>query len=180
MIESLISNSALVTAWTAIAALAISFLSIVLTTLNLWMQRTHNRKSVLPIGHIAVGDYEEDVFVRLRNDGIGPMIIEDVTVYRTNKPGDSKNSIIDFMPELPGEYAWATFLRDIIGRAVSPQDQLTLIELKGEPTHEDFEASKNIVRRVLSELSVTVSCKNIYNERMPTISRRLDWFGRSK
>lgn len=180
MIESLVSNSALVTAGTAIAALFISFLSIVLTTLNLWMQRTHDRKSVLPIGHIVVGDYEEDIFVRLRNDGIGPLIIENVTVYRTDEQSDSKNSIIDFMPELPGKYAWTTFVRDVKGRALSPKDQLTLIELKGEPTYEDFEASKGIVRRVLSGLSVMVNCRNIYNERMPTISRQLDWFGRSQ
>ena len=85
ILKFLASNKDLVTAWTAIAALFVSLLSIILTSLNLWMQRTHNRKAVLPIGHITVGDYENDIFVRLRNDGVGPLLIESATIFRVEK-----------------------------------------------------------------------------------------------
>jgi hypothetical protein len=176
------SSSALITIWTAIAALFVSFLSIILTSLSLWMQRIHNRKTVLPIGHITVGDYENDIFVRLCNDGVGPIIIEDVVAFRESDKSDktiSKNAIIDFMPDLPGDHAWTTFVRDIKGRALSPQQHITLIELEGVPSHEDFESAKRIVRRKLSTLRVVVTYRNIYNERMPLIVRRLDWFGRA-
>ena len=178
IINSLMSNTAIVTAWTAIAALLVSLLSIVLKCANLWMQRTHNRKSVLPIGHITVGDYENDIFVRLRNDCVGPLLIEAVAVYKVGEETDSKNSIIDFMPGLPGGYTWATFVRDIEGRSLSPQDQLTLIELKGEPSYEDFVSAKKIVRTELSRLGIRIAYRNVYNDRMPTITRRLDWFSR--
>lgn len=178
IIELLNSNSALTTAWTAIAALFVSFLSIVLTTLSLWMQRTHDRKSVLPIGNFVIGDYEHDVLVRLRNDGNGPLIIENVTVFNTEKPSDSKSSIIDFMPDLPGKCMWETFVGDITGHVLSPQNELTLIELKGDPAHKVFQAAKKIVRQALSTLSVEITYRNIYDDRIPKITRRLDWFSR--
>jgi hypothetical protein len=178
--EFLVSNSAFVTAWTAIAALFVSLLSIILTCLSLWMQRTHNRKAVLPIGHIVVGDYEDDIFVRLRNDGVGPLILENVTVFRNGSRKNTKTALIDFMPELPGGYAWTTFVRGVNGRALSPDGQITLIELKGEPSYEDFDSSKVIVRRELSTLCIEISYRNIYGDKMPIISRRLDWFGRSE
>ncbi len=59
-----------------LAALFVATISIILTVVTIKMQRTRNRKSVLPIGHITVGDYENQIFVWLRNDGVGPMIIE--------------------------------------------------------------------------------------------------------
>src|SRR5579862_5663252 len=116
--EFLVSNSAFVAAWSAIAALFVSLLSIILTCLSLWMQRTHNRKTVLPIGHIVVGDYEDDIFVRLRNDGVGPLILENVTVFQNGNRKNAKTALIDFMPELPGGYAWTTFVRGVNGRAL--------------------------------------------------------------
>ena len=71
-----------VTAGTAILALLVSLISIFFTAGSMAMQRLHNRKSVLPLGHITVGDYEDDIFVRLRNDGISPMVIEKMFVTK--------------------------------------------------------------------------------------------------
>jgi hypothetical protein len=178
--EFLTSNTTLVTAWTAIAALFVSLLSIFLTSLNLWMQRTHNRKTVLPIGHITVGDYEDDIFVRLRNDGVGPLIVDELSVFKTDDKANSKNAIIDFMPDLPGDLLWTTFVRDIKGRALLPQGHISLIEFKCQPPNKDFESMKEIVRRELSTLCVAVMCRNIYDDKMPLIVRRLDWFGRTE
>jgi len=164
----------------AIAALFVSLLSIFLTSLNLWMQRTHNRKTVLPIGHITVGDYEDDIFVRLRNDGVGPLIVDELSVFKTDDKANSKNAIIDFMPDLPGDLLWTTFVRDIKGRALLPQGHISLIEFKRQPPNKDFESMKEIVRRELSTLCVAVMCRNIYDDKMPLIVRRLDWFGRTE
>lgn len=178
-LEFLASNDKLVTAWTAIAALFVSFLSIVLTCVNLRMQRTHNRKSVCPIGQITVGDYENSIFVRLRNDGVGPLIIEKVAVFRDDREEDSEIAIIEFMPELPDGYQWETFLRDIRGRAISANEQLTLIALKGEPSDSAFVRAREIAREALATLTVKVFCKNIYDEQMPLTERKLNWFARS-
>ena len=69
-ISILSANDKLVTSWTAILAVFISLISIIITVVNVAMQRAHNRKSVLPIGSLSLGDYENQIFVRLRNDGV--------------------------------------------------------------------------------------------------------------
>lgn len=176
-LDFLVLHDKLATALTAIAALFISTVSILLTVINLWMQRTHNRKSVHPIGHISVGDYENEIFVRLRNDGVGPLIVDTVSVS-SNEIAYSKDSLIEFMPMLPGNYPWATFVRDLKGRAISAGDQITLLKLNGDPGAKDFESSKTIVRKILSNLIVQIQSRDIYGKNLPVITRPLTWFAR--
>ncbi|MGQ0684702.1 hypothetical protein [Bradyrhizobium sp.] len=171
------THEKLVTAWTAIAALIVSFLALLATIANSVMQRRHNRKSVHPIGHISVGDYENQLFVRIRNDGIGPMIVKKVTV-RNQENGETKGSIIDFMTDLPFDYQWTTFVGDITDRAISANDHLTLILLEGDVQDDRFLSSRHLVRQLVSKLSIQVKYENIYGERMAPASRNLDWFGR--
>jgi hypothetical protein len=174
----LLANDKLVTAWTAIAALLISSLSIILGVANLVMQRRHNRKGVHPIGHISVGDYENQIFVRLRNDGVGPMIVKNVVV-RNRENGEKRDAIIDFMPTpLPGNYQWTTFIREMQGRAISANDHLTLVLLEGEVQDQRFVSSRQIFRKLASILNIEVTYENIYGEQMAPASRDLDWFGR--
>lgn len=142
------------------------------------MQRAHNRKSVLPIGHFSVGDYENQIFVHLRNDGVGPMIIEKLTVEKGGNSEQAKSAIIEFMPELPGGYLWSNFVEDISGRALSAEKNIVLISLEGDQEEKGFIAAKQIVRKALSDLAVKVEYKNIYGEEMPPVSRSLRWFAR--
>jgi hypothetical protein len=160
IVSFLSANDKLVAAWTAIAALFVSLVSIILTFVSLWMQRRHNRKSVQPIGHISVGDYENEIFVRLRNDGIGPMIVKTAQVYNSDD-GRTQISIIDFMPELPDGYSWTTFIRAMDGRAVSANDHLTLVSLVGNPEDRKFASAREAVRKKLSTLSISVGYNNI-------------------
>jgi hypothetical protein len=178
IISFLSDNDKLVTAWTAIAALFVSIVSIVIAIVNMAMQRAHNRKSVLPIGHITVGDYENEISVRLRNDGVGPLIVEKVAVMRGADSERAESAIIEFMPELPGGHLWSTFVGNISGRAISAEDRITLILLEGNQKDERFNAAKRSVRKALSDLTVRVEYRNIYGEKMPSVSRSLNWFGR--
>ena len=72
----------LVTSWTAILAVFISLVSVFIALINFAMQRADNRKALLPIGNLSLGDYENHIFVRLRNDGVGPMIVDHIVVKR--------------------------------------------------------------------------------------------------
>lgn len=40
------------------------------------MQRTHNKKSVLPLGFISLANYEDLLRIKIINTGIGPLIIK--------------------------------------------------------------------------------------------------------
>ena len=179
VIEFLSSNDKLVTAWTAIAALIVSVISIVIAIVNMTMQRAHNRKSVLPIGHLSVEDYENRISVRLQNNGVGPMIIEKVTVTRVSDGGQAKSAVIDFMPELPSGYLWSAFVGDIAGRAITAEGNITLVALEGEQREKRFITARTMTREALSGLTIKVEYKNIYGESMPPASRSLSWFGRS-
>lgn len=175
IISFLSANDKVVTAWTAIAALFVSLVSIIIAVSNFVMQRRHNRKSVQPIGHISVGNYENEIFVRLWNHGVGPMIVRAVTV---NKAGEqqTKHSIIDFMPDLPKNRPWTTYVPDISGRAISANDSVTLIALKGNTRDKGFTSARQLVRKALSSLSIKVDHENIYGEKMKPALRNLDWF----
>jgi hypothetical protein len=178
MISFLSANDKLVTTWTAIAALFVSFLSIVIAIVNMTMQRAHNRKSVLPIGHLSVEDYENRISVRLRNDGVGPLIVEKAIVTAGGDGAQAGAAIIDFMPELPSGCLWSTFVGDISGRAITAEGGITLISLEGDQKEKGFVAAKRMTREALSALTVKVEYKNIYGETMPPAIRSLNWFGR--
>jgi hypothetical protein len=172
------THDKLVTASTAIAALVISFLSILLAVLSTVMQIRHNRKSVLPIAHISVGDYENHLFVRLWNHGIGPMIVERIQIIETKTGQQISDATIDAMPKLPVDYPWAIFVGDISGRAISAQYSIILIQLDGDQNDDGFKKIRTQVRKALAPLSVKVEYRNIYNKKMPSTRRNLDWFAR--
>jgi hypothetical protein len=175
IISFLSANDKLVTAWTAIAALFVSSVSIFIAIANFVMQRRHNRKSVLPIGHVSVGDYENHIFVSLRNDGVGPMIIESVAVSSGNPGEETRSAIIDFMPE---GISWTTFVGDVSGRALSAEKSIVLISLEGDAQDDAFVTVRQMVRRALSNLSIKVEYGNIYGKKMTPASRSLSWFRR--
>jgi hypothetical protein len=178
LFEFLSTHDTLVTAFTAVAALIVSFLSILLTVLNTVVQLRHNHKSVLPIGHIGVEDYENRLLVRLWNYGVGPMIVERMQIIETKTQQQISNKIIDSMPKLPKDYAWKIFAGDISGRAIAARASIILIQLDGDPSDDGFKEIRNQVRKALAPLSVKVEYKNIYNKKMPPALRVLDWFGR--
>jgi hypothetical protein len=174
IVSFLSANDKLVTAWTAIAALFVSIISIVVAVVNMTMQRAHNRKSVLPIGHISVADYENQLSVRIRNDGVGPMVVKKATVMKGGSQ-QVKSAIIDFMPS---GILWSAFVGDISGRAISAEDKIILISLEGNQEDSGFIAARRMIREALSDLTIKVEYENIYGERMPPVSRNLDWFAR--
>jgi hypothetical protein len=62
----------------AVAAIAAVFLSLLSLAVSLYVskhQRTHNQLTVRPLAYVMVGDYENQLFVKLRNNGTGPMIV---------------------------------------------------------------------------------------------------------
>lgn len=67
-----------VNAIVAICALLISFISIILTVWTLWLQRRHNFLSVTPIVSIPINDYENNIAVKVKNTGVGPLIYRDI------------------------------------------------------------------------------------------------------
>jgi hypothetical protein len=176
LVAYLTAKHDLVTAITAVAALFVSAVSIILATFNMTTQRTHNRKSLMPIAHVRLGDYENRIFVRLFNDGIGPMIIDSIVVSKPRGKGKRHGTFIDYMPALPPGILWTTFVTDLSGWALSADKDLTLLLLEGDPTDETFVAARQAVRQALSELKIAIRYRDIYGSKMPAATRDMDWF----
>ncbi len=169
------NNPEQVNTFVAICALIISLVSIMLTFISLWMQRVHNFKSVTPIASIPIGDYENMIEVKLRNTGVGPLMVEKFLVYQGKK---TKNNIIDWMPDPPNGMQWETFYNDLTDLCIPPGDTANLIRLSGNPNNQKFSRFRNKVRQALAALRVQVEYKDIYNRKMPIKERDLSWFGR--
>lgn len=170
------TNHDLVTAITAVAALFVSAVSIILAVFNMTTQRTHNRKSVMPIAHLRLGDYENRIFVRLHNDGVGPMLIDSIAVTKRSAKGKKQASLMEFMPELPPGILWSTFVADLSGWALSADNDITLLLLEGDPDDQKFVGARQNVRQALADLKIEIKYRDIYGRKMPPAGRDLQWF----
>ena len=168
--------------WVALGALIISLVSIIISAIILKIQRKHNLKSVLPIAFIEVGDYENLIFVKIANYGIGPLIIKNLIV---SDGKIKKSNLIDFLDiEMPIGFVWSDFTKNIIGRAIKVGDELTLIKIC-EPdlplTNENYNnwhKLKYEIREILKNIEIQVNYSSIYEKYEITEFRKLDWFGR--
>lgn len=172
----LAANHDVVTAITAVAVLFVSAVSIILAIFNMTTQRTHNRKSLMPIAHVRLGDYENRIFVRLHNDGVGPMLIDRAVVTRIGTKKPRQASLMEFMPELPPGVFWTTFVTDLSGWALSADKDIVLVLLEGDPGDPAFVAARQMVREALSTLRIAIIYRDIYGTKMPPVTRDMEWF----
>src|SRR5687767_15321466 len=119
-----------INALAAVSALFVSLLSIVLTLVTLKIQRTHNFKSVTPVASILIGDYEDLIEVKLRNSGVGPLIIKKVLV---SDGVQEKDEIISWMPASPPGIRWSTLTERINDWCIAPDHDIIFVQLRGDP-----------------------------------------------
>jgi hypothetical protein len=142
----------------------------------LQVQRKHNKLSVKPIAIVSVADYENELAVRLQNKGTGPLIIKNLSF--TDSSGKIEKSIIDFIDSSFKNVVWSTFVADIGGWAILPNETKTLIELNGDSADKEFVRVRDKVGKVLAQIQVELLYQDIYENDMPKKIRKLDWFAR--
>jgi hypothetical protein len=57
-----------------------------------WLQYRHNRKSVEPICSIRATNYTNFISIRIENNGIGPLKIDDIRFYNCKDPTNDNNN----------------------------------------------------------------------------------------
>ena len=57
------------------ASILISIVAVFISVQTFRSQKEQNKNSVRPILNVSVGDYEDNIYVRLHNNGVGPAII---------------------------------------------------------------------------------------------------------
>ncbi len=153
-------------------------IALLFAALTLQVQRKHNRLSVRPIAITKVGDFINRVAVYLQNKGTGPLIVNKLVFI--DESGKEANAIIEHFRTRPGfeDIIWDTYVDDISGWAILPDDTLTLIELAGNPTDPVFISHRDKVREVLASVKVKLRYQDIYGKDMPEKEIELDYFAR--
>ncbi len=169
------NNPEQVAALTALCAIIISFFSIVIIALSFWTQRRHNFKSLTPIAQFPISDYDNLIAVKLKNTGVGPLLVEKFTSHKGNI---QKDNIISWMPKTPKGLKWDTFYDSLDGLSIPPNQEEILIELSGNIKDEIFIKFRDKSRKALKDLKIKVQYRDIYNRKMPLKERDLKWFGR--
>lgn len=168
--------SAMASAVVALIALVISVLSVFFTWRALKHQLTHNSLSVRPLPYITVGDFEDTIYVKIRNNGTGPLIVQAISV-----PGASDPSapLVSNMPRLLPGVIWTNFAGATVGRSIPVGGEMVLLELSEPNLGDNFQQSRDKVREALGKLSLTLEYTDIYNNKLPPCSRDLKWFHRT-
>lgn len=162
----------------SVAAVASSFtalLALIVSVYALWLQRHHNKLSVRPIPEVTVADYENSLLVKIRNNGVGPLIIQSV---RVSQGVEVKSSVIEWMPALPQGRPWTHFALALENRSLQQDGSITLLELTEGEAEKDFIECRNLVRQALSKLEVEVMYTDVYRSKLPSYKKSLSWFGR--
>lgn len=152
----------------SIAAVAISVISMAFTTVFSILQVKHNKNSVRPIASINVGDYENRLFVQIKNVGTGPMTI---CSLRCKDPYQETDALIHLMPEI--DQNWETFEYSLDDWTIPVGGSVTLIEIVPQN-----DAVRTAIRKKLSTVSVSVSYCDIYHTKFSK-TRELSFFGRT-
>lgn len=182
LIALLKSDANAANAFGALASAAAAFLALVVSGISVWIsiwaaqsQRKHNELSVRPLAEVTVADYEDSLRVKLRNHGIGPMIVTAITV---SDGRDARPTLLEWMPDLPDSRPWSNFTDEVRDRTLAPGSEMILLELTEYEGEEGFHECRDAVRAALAPLTVNVEYTNIYNTIMPPRRKSLSWFGR--
>jgi hypothetical protein len=157
----------------AVCAAIISLASLVVAVRALRAQREHNYLSVRPIAHFSRGDYEDSIFIKLKNYGAGPLLIDSFIVQF----GQSHHErLIDALGEIASAITWDTFTDTIDGRALAPNKEFVLLKASFGSSQE---SAKKKIRSALSKMTLRLTYKDIYGRDQPEIEESLSWFSRN-
>jgi hypothetical protein len=160
---------------TTVCAFVVSCFAIVYQRRSLKLQKKYNEMSIVPIGDIKVGDYEEDIYVSIVNNGIGPLLLQDVFVNDGKK---TEKSIIILLPPAFKDTEWADFIGEVTLWALRPGDQVFLLRKKFTSNSSASTEERDRLRKFLMSLTVRITYTDIYQKKSYTSERKLEWFGR--
>ena len=159
----------------ALLALIVSVSSTFIAYYTFKLQRTHNIKSVKPILHIGQWDYENRIFVTLKNVGYGIAVVKKMTIY--NAKGEGKTSIYDWLPKkLPGGMNYKEYWTPYTEFVVQAGETIKLIEILVDTSKSKEIKEREKLRKILGQLTVEVVYQDVYENEMPIKKLQLTHF----
>lgn len=155
----------------SVLAVLTAFAAVFVGAIGLAIQRSHNKKSVLPICSIRKANYDNEILLSIENTGIGPLIITKISMLRNGTNEMKENQYpIDLMPE---GIMWNTFRKGLENHSILPNSEIVLLEFVPQ-TFGDNDVLENI-RKILSECSIKIDFKDVYGKKRTSIDN-LIWY----
>jgi hypothetical protein len=171
LLENIKNNSEL---FIAVLSLIVAITSMIFGVVSLVIQRSHNKKSVLPLGVISLANYENDLRIKIKNNGVGPLIIQEIKTY---KNGNFKNYPIDWFEN--ENIIWKTFQKNLENYSIPANSESILLEYNVDLSDQKSVNTRELIRNILKDLTIKVKYKDIYDKSF-NIERNLSWFNGNK
>lgn len=152
-------------------SLIISLLALLATFYQAHLQRVHNQKSVKPLAEINLRDRDGEMFVRISNKGVGPLIIDKVIFTKGDKQYERIQDCLDIDPKAYFHFE----VNDMNKKVIAPEGFLELFSnmLSPKESAEKIE----LFQKQLSVLHLKVQGHDIYNNEV-SVEKSLSWFAR--
>lgn len=165
-----------------LTSIFISVVTIYFLWTSLKIQRQHNVKSIKPIGKIRIGDYESNIFIRIDNSGIGPLILKKVILNNTEITHDEM--LLEKIPyDKRKNIRWKNFSGNYFNRTISVNDNLELIwwtpETDFRKKQREIITTKKNIRSTFQNWSLKIEYTDVYESEVFTDQLDLNWFGRN-
>lgn len=152
-------------------SLIISFLALLATFYQAHLQRVHNQKSVKPLAEINLRDRDGEMFVRIANNGVGPLIVDKVVFTKGDKQYEHIQDCLDIDPKA----YFHVEVDDTNKKVIIAGGFLELFsnELNPKESAEKIE----MYQKQLSVLHLKVHGHDIYGNKI-TVEKSMSWFAR--
>ena len=141
-----------------------------------WCTRDHNKRSVRPRPYVLPSDFENQMSVRLWNNGLGPLILRKVLALHEKK--GSEGHLIDLIPSPPEDLYFNNFAKVRCGRTILAGQSLDLLDLGVDENNANAVSYRDQLRDFLGHVVVLIEYTDIYESTFPIHKQDLAWFHR--
>lgn len=160
-------------------AIFLSTASFTISIFTFAIQRIHYRQLVRPLCSIILEDRQSKIAVYIKNDGLGPMIIQELKIkYQDKVTNNIRRLIHPQIPRKKNNTYWHVAVRK--GRVLQKEGYIPLFIFEKNETHESFPEIRDSYRKELAKMVIHVQYKDIYGKQFPEEKRTLEIFSRRK
>ena len=173
MWDFLITNPEVASAFGTIFSAITAAIALITTFWGLAIQRRHNILSVCPKANFVFGNYEDDIYIKLTNVGIGPLIIKKLYIKKNQEIFESIKA------SLGNEFnniEFRDYVESVTDRVIPPGDNLMLIRYMPREDNRNDQEYKRLLRKHLSQLECVVEFIDLYEKKHPVTRRKGDHF----
>lgn len=163
----------------AVIALLMSFVSAIISYLTYLIQRKHNIKSVKPILHVGIWDYESKLAVTLKNCGAGIAIVKQYFVFRKADGLNFDNIYRSLPAKLRAGVNYSEYWTPNSNFVIQPGQIIDLVKIPIDVSLPEQIEERQRLRAMMSDLVVKLEYIDMYDNKMPSYERNLDFFSRT-